>query len=533
MFYQDKSSEKSAKPAEVTPAEGVAIAGFVGAAVISTKMAMIERFYFHNYEYIYFGLWLLALALIAFGIHRFLKSEKDFDTQVKALQHVWNEDAPESLQIGAMTDGTELYLSENLRTGHVQIVGTTGRGKTESVIVPWIIQDVRRKTDSILIDGKGDPGIVRELIRSLGEEAVKVFDLGNLKPNSATINPLRHGSAQQITDRIFSSFDFDDTYYRGLQYDVTGSIVSLIREREEEVSFSAIYSHLTRDDVLSNAIAKCQVRPLREKLLRFLANPPREREANMMGLLSQIAPFATGEVSAWVNGVNSGEPPSAGKLAEPEQPSVSDVLLKPITDASAARVLVILLPTLKYQKLGAQLGRMLLQELAWGVGERASNVGARAPFVSVFLDEFSSFAYEGFESILNKARSSNVALHLSHQSLGDLSSVSPDFAKIVNTNTNIKCLLGLNDPDSADFYARHIGTRSTEKITERAEDRGFLNRRARTGDSSIREVESYKVHPNDLKNFTCGQGVLHVPTPSGNVTEVVQFYRIQDLEVSG
>ncbi len=39
------------------------------------------------------------------------------------------------------------------------------------------------------------------------------------------------------------------------------------------------------------------------------------------------------------------------------------------------------------------------------------------------------------------------------------------------------------------------------------------------------DVEAYKIHPNDLKNFINGRGVLHMPGPKGNVSEVLQFSR--------
>jgi type IV secretory pathway TraG/TraD family ATPase VirD4 len=182
------------------------------------------------------------------------------------------------------------------------------------------------------------------------------------------------------------------------------------------------------------------------------------------------------------------------------------------------------IPTLKYQKIGHQLGKLILQDLAFCIGEREGR--SYNDFCSVFLDEFSEFAYEGFVSILNKARSANVGLHLSHQAMSDLSKVSPDFAKSVITNTNIKCILGLNDPETADYFARHMGTFTEEKFTEQVEEEGFFKRHKTTGRGSMREVESYKVHPNDLKRFTRGRGVLHVPTPRGNVTEVIQFQSI-------
>jgi type IV secretory pathway TraG/TraD family ATPase VirD4 len=104
---------------------------------------------------------------------------------------------------------------------------------------------------------------------------------------------------------------------------------------------------------------------------------------------------------------------------------------------------------------------MVLQLLAWITSKR--KVGAS--FCPVIIDEFSAFVFDGFEQFLNKARSKNIAIHLSHQSLGDLQNVSDSFAKTINVNTNVKVLLGLNDPDTADYMARHLGTRTKQKTT--------------------------------------------------------------------
>jgi type IV secretory pathway TraG/TraD family ATPase VirD4 len=109
--------------------------------------------------------------------------------------------------------------------------------------------------------------------------------------------------------------------------------------------------------------------------------------------------------------------------------------------------------------------------------------------------------------------------------------VSPEFAKIVNTNTNIKCLLGLNDPDTADFFARHMGTETQTKFTERVEERDswFGPKNERTGSKSMRETESYKVHPNRLKNLSAGEGVIHVPGRPDAVTEEIQYFDLHSL----
>lgn len=97
------------------------------------------------------------------------------------------------------------------------------------------------------------------------------------------------------------------------------------------------------------------------------------------------------------------------------------------------------------------------------MGRRTPEASIYRDFTALFLDEFGSFVYSGFLGLLNKARSTNTAIHLSHQSVGDIQAVSPEFATALHTNTNVKCILGVNDLDSADFFAKHFGTRKTGK----------------------------------------------------------------------
>ena len=106
--------------------------------------------------------------------------------------------------------------------------------------------------------------------------------------------------------------------------------------------------------------------------------------------------------------------------------------------------------------------------------------------------------------------------------MGDLEAISQDFAKAVVTNTNVKCVLGLNDPETAQFFANLFGTKTTQKKTERAEKRNFGDMEM-SGQLSVRDVEEYRVHPNRLKAFSNGQGVLSFMNEGQLITEEVQF----------
>ena len=520
------SSRSDARSIEAKEKETVALLIAVVGAIVSIWFYRNgTRFYRTYFEEIYLaGLGIVSLISAA-TLYKFTKFNRaTLDRFRKLLPFAASKNG---VFTGRTTDGVRIFIPDEKRTGHVQIIGSTGRGKTESVILPWIVRDLRKGKSAVLIDGKGDSEL-KDLvqahaidIRTVPSVRVITLDLSDPKRSHRT-NPLRYGSPTEITDRLFRSLVFQDQFYKQVQYRECLSVVELLHAEGSEVTIAGIYELLTNR---VRRMEKMKITPneaLKTQLTRSLSVSEKEREERTLGLISQIEPLTKGELGEILNSkIDS-------NLANEDGESLDFSLSEVFTgDSSRQAVVIISIPTLKFQESGRILGKILLQEIAWSVGHRSSTKG-RNDMIPVFLDEFSAFVYDGFIDILNKARSANVPLHLSQQSLGDFEAISPAFAKSVNTNTNVKVLLGLNDPESADFFARHLGTTTTEKVTERGTESGGLlrNKRERSGDVSIREVESYKIHPNRLKNFSEGRGVLHFPSGNGFFTEEVQFERL-------
>lgn len=412
--------------------------------------------------------------------------------------------------IGKTVDGYPLKLTRAQRTEHVQIIGSTGRGKTYSVLLPWAIQDFVQGQNVIVIDGKGDRKIFEEILRFAEEpEDVIVFDVSDPE-GSSTTNPLKFGSPQQIADRIFTTFEFENSYYETVSYEAVLMVIELLRKMKKEVTFKGIYQALCNDEVLTALVTQGggSHDDLRRLALAYLAEPFRDRKERLSGFLSQLRPLAIGELSELVN----------GKVEGRSEFSLSELIrMGAISGNSRGKAIVVLISSLLYQKSAARIGQMFLQEIAWASALRISKA-----FCPVFLDEFSAFVYEGFLQLLNKARSSNIALHLSHQSMGDLEAISIDFAKAVVVNTNIKCVLGVNEPETAEFFARLFGTKGSQKTTERAEKKRFGDVEM-SGLMSVRDVEEYRIHPNRLKSFSKGQGVLSFMNNGEMIIEEVRF----------
>ncbi len=138
-------------------------------------------------------------------------------------------------------------------------------------------------------------------------------------------------------------------------------------------------------------------------------------------------------------------------------------------------------------------------------------------FFSCILDDFQDYIYEGFGSLLNKSRSANVGVVFCHQSLGDLDKVSEAFRNVVLTNTNIKIVMRMNDPETCDHYAKTFGTKTTTKVTDKIKDA------EKTGDGTIRDVEQYHYHPNVFKNLGTGLGVVSIPHRDGVKLMKIKF----------
>lgn len=361
----------------------------------------IVRFAYNNFEtfgLIFYGLFCLGILFLKSRLKNNFKKDR-----ISNLAKVWS--SKNGVFLGRTTDNVEIHLPDVTRTGHVQIIGATGRGKTESLILPLLMRDLHRGKSAILIDGKGDQELAERIkgYSSLLPEKINIttFDLGNLQ-NSAVTNPLREGTAQQITDRLFATFEFKEEYYKSVQYEITSVIVELIHDQKREVTFKLLFDLFMSDDKLTELIGKSKNDLITTRLVQWLSESKRERDQKTTGMTSQLGPLAKGEIAHLVNGEVKGR----------EFFSLSKALTNKGQDQFA---IVILLPTLLYQELAFKLGKLFLQEVAWSVAARKEKV-----FTPIFLDEFSSFVYPGFLGILNKARSSGIALHLSHQSLGDL-----------------------------------------------------------------------------------------------------------------
>lgn len=417
----------------------------------------------------------------------------------------------DSVFSGRTDDGKDVHVKPRQRAMHTQVIGTTNAGKTESVILPWAIQDIEQGRGLILIDGKADRSLLDKLwaytVKAGREKNFRLFSLSNLE-KSHQFNPLIGGTAEEIAERAFNSFEFENPYYRSLQYEVFSQVMRIFEAAKEVPTFLRLHQAITHPHDLFKLARDLEEKSLKQWAESYRDLPPAERAQRTSGLTAAISHFAFGKTATLFNA---------------EEPGIT------IEGAlSSNQIIYFQLPVLLSPFLGKASGKMILQCLQSAVANRHRGRGDNPKFYSVFLDDFSEYLYPGFVSVLNKSRSANVGIVFAHQALGDIKTLGDAIANSILTNANVKIFMRGNDPDSAEYFSRVIGTVKAIKHTERMK-RGFMKEEA-TGDTSAREVDEFIIHPNRFKReLGVGEAVMIIPHEAGSRAINIKFQKYDDL----
>ena len=410
------------------------------------------------------------------------------------------------------TDKKELvFIKTRQRAMHTQIIGTTNAGKTESVVLPWAIQDIEQGRGLILIDGKSDRSLLDKLwayTEKYGREKdFRLFSLGSLD-ESYQFNPLLGGSPEEVAERIFNSFEFENEYFRSVQYEIFSQVLRIFYQANEIPTFLKIHEAISEPNKLLVLANKTNDTSLANWAQYYSNLPAIEVAQRTSGLTAAISHFAFGKTASLFN---------------TETPSIDlDAALK------EGQIIYFQLPVLLSPFLGKAAGKMILQCLQASIANRHRSKDRNPKFYSVFLDDFSEYLYPGFVTILNKSRSANVGIVFAHQALGDIKTMGDAIANSILTNANLKVFMRGNDPESAEYFAKVIGTVKGVKHT--AKTRKSLWAQTETGYGTSREVEEFVIHPNRFKSeLGIGEAIMVIPHEAGSKSINIKFDKYADI----
>lgn len=485
----------------------------LGGLILLFLVKALERLWGWMQSPRHFALVAGVLILILIPVVRILWTKIQKTREKNIFEKSITSKAEDSVFCGTTDKGEDIWVKPRQRAMHTQVIGTTNAGKTESVILPWAIQDIHSGKGLLLIDGKADNSLIDKLwsytVAAGRKEDFRLFSLSR-RDQSFQFNPLLGGTAEEITERVFNAFEFENPYYRSLQYEVMSQIMRIFEASNTVPTFQRLYQAISRPRVLEEMSKTVQDSEVRRWYVAFCEMRPKDREERTSGLLSAIGHFTFGENA---------------KLFNPEKEAIT------IDEAlTQNKIVYFQLPVLLSPFLGKATGMLVLQSLQAAVANRHRLAqGKEKKFFSVFLDDFSEYLYEGFVSILNKSRSANVGIVFAHQALGDITVLGEPVANSILTNANIKVFMRGNDPDSAEYFSKVIGTIKGTKFTER-QSKGIIGVN-KSGEMSVRDVEEFATHPNVFKKeLGVGEAIMIIPHERGSKTVRIKFSKTDDLE---
>lgn len=451
---------------------------------------------------------LVVIGLCVVAWRRYLERTEKTRLAHSVLTAEPNEDA---IFAGFSKSGDRVDIKHAYRRMHTQVIGTTNAGKTESVIIPWAVDDMKRGRGLIIIDGKSDRSLMDKLYAYASQHgrADDVRILSLCSPEiSHTFNPLAGGSALEITERVFKALTFENEYYKDLQYEALLFGLLILEACKIEPSPLRVIELFRSMTQLKELATRTQNQQLISWATDFLRLSREDREQRTSGLISKLQVFAVGETAEIFN-------------QEVSQINLDEAL-------ASSHIIYCQLPVLKIPTLGKTTGKLILQALQGAIASRHLSVGGKSGFFSVYLDDFTEYLTEGFVSTLNKSRSANILITFAHQALGDLAVLGEDIQNTILTNANLKVFMRTNEPTSAEYFSSVIGTTQGQKVTER-QTNGALGA-VRTGEGSVRDVEEFAIHPNVFKQeLGTGEAVVVVPHARGSIPVRLKFSKLVDL----
>jgi hypothetical protein len=410
---------------------------------------------------------------------------------------------------------TPVYLTEQQRDSHRHVIGKTGSGKSQGVIWPQVFQDVLAGKGCVVMSGKGSDeeiAIIKAIASAAGREKdLRVFALPAWNQpqlfthsyNMVYVEPRSPGGVGGdpvvTAERVFSVLPLGDNAYYNTQAQIFfTNLCTLLHGmvdgeghgfpftmRDIGVCLKGVGDDGCWNRALSWCLETSKERGAAKEIKSHIVRLGRDIHKALSGLVGVVDKFQAPQVNAY----------------DP------DIVMGDVLEQN--QIVYVQLPSNLFKLQAPALGKVFLIDVQQQGSLRQVHRTTRNQHAfSVVVDEFARFADKSVVDSLNQLRDAHVQFTLAHQSVADLEIVSREFAMAVWDNTRCKDILKQDNPALCELVSKSIGTVQEVQKTVRTEKGPLLTALA-TREASTRLVESYKLHPNAIKNLArAGQGYV-------------------------
>lgn len=460
-------------------------------------------------------------------VHRAKAKQRAATAQAPAAATVSDLQVP----IGVDEAARPVSLSATAFRTHGVVIGPTGVGKTqalERIIYAFTGAPASRQLHLpvVVIDMKADPELAATLA-AIAKQTSRQFHHVTVDAMGSTYNPLAGLTADEMSDALYEALFAADkslnmhyaTLSRRLLQQACRVCVDLADARVARVGGGTWQISLEDVADLLSINTLRSVTPLvsptvAASLTRYLGDLEAAKNEGDVGDVRD-------RVSVIVD-TAAGRALDATGFTMEHAIRAGDIVCFSL-DAAGAPQTARTIGTLAVQDLCATFGRLARD--GWG----------KTHMCPVILDEFSALGTPRVADLYARARSAGGAVLLATQDLdADLEAVSAQFAASVRTNANVWLVLRQTRGEAADAIARDIGSRLAWKETVQVEDDwdALGGMHAASGVGSLREVDEFILHPNDIKSLPQGGAYLVVKVPSGTINAATADTRIERLHIN-
>ena len=398
----------------------------------------------------------------------------------------------------ARTRAEPPLIPDQALRAHGLILGATGSGKSTTLLT-ILGEQIRRGSPVVAIDLKGSPRFAAEL-RASAEASGRRFTLWT-PDGAAHWNPLAHGNATELKDKLIATERFTEPHYRRAAERYVQMAIQVMQE-----------SHPERPVTLAGVVAMLEP----PRLAAATRGLPRERGEYVRAYVSALTPDQLSAVRGLSARLALLTESHTGRFLEPGAAGSGNATLDLRQTLGSDDVVLFSLNSSSYGGLAAQLGTLAVQDLVAAAGSRLATA-TEPPLAVVGIDEFSALGSDNVMALLARGREAGVGVVLATQELADLDRAAHGLRDQVLGNTAIKIAHRQDVPESAETVARLAGQL---KVWDRSyqQNPGPLGGRR----TSLHLVDRYAIEPEQVRSLQTGEAVVIVKSPqaSARVTRI-------------
>lgn len=419
--------------------------------------------------------------------------------------------------------GERTVLTDAEGAGHCLVVGGSGSGKTQTMLVG--ARDVMQRGHGlVVVDCKGGPDVPAQIAEWAAEYDRDFYHWEMFDPRAGYegpaegpgfYNPIGRGDPSRRKDLLLGSqanaWQGEAEYYKSIIGDYLQTmftVMDLVPAPPGVDTFKDVSAMLSPAALVARA-----------------ANIPKDRYPDLALSLQHVAELGDRERSAISNmyaRLNTLTASIAGQWLRFDPNKERDIDLVDIADRGA--VVVFSLDSSNYEETTSLLAGLIVQDLKT-VSSTLRESPAATP-MHVYIDEFSAVDATNIYGLLAKARDARMPVTLATQALADLKRREPYFdAQVLGIVSSFLIHRANSEEDARIFSGlagvdrRMVHRVATEGTTGAM---GTVGAAAATGSGYLQDEEAYRVDPGVFQRLRQGQCVFIAKMPEDRYVSPVQ-----------